>query len=149
MKTYAPSFTNSLAVTRPIPWSPSVISAIRPSSFPIIFPSARPSLPFTGASGWPPRLRSTAEPPENHAERIELCLNTRYRTKSFAFFRVRVEVNKKMGLQMDLNAHLLSSGHFFAPHFYREDAPEALNAKLRKRGLQPPVRSKDTDHAIW
>src|SRR5437867_10323479 len=36
MKTYAPSFTNSLAVARPMPLLPPVMSAIFPSSLPMI-----------------------------------------------------------------------------------------------------------------
>jgi len=56
--------------------------------------------------------------PENHGARIELCLNARYRTESFAFFTVRVGVNQKTGLQIDSKAHLLSSGNFFASLFY-------------------------------
>ena len=35
MKTYAPSFTNSFAVARPMPLLPPVMSAIFPSSFPM------------------------------------------------------------------------------------------------------------------
>src|SRR4030095_9930821 len=37
MKTYAPSFTNSLAVARPMPLLPPVMSAIFPSSLPMEF----------------------------------------------------------------------------------------------------------------
>jgi len=47
-----------------------------------------------------------------------LCLNARHRTESFVFFTVRVGVNQKTGLQIDLKAHLLSSGNFFASLFY-------------------------------
>jgi len=74
----------------------------------------------------PVRLRSTEQPPDNHGARMALCLNARYLTESFAFFMVRVEVNQKTGLQMNLKAHLLSSGTFFMSLFYGEDDPEAL-----------------------
>ena len=84
------------------------------------------------------RLRSTEQPPENHGAHIALCLNERYRTESFVFFTVRAGVNQKTGLQIDLKAHLLSSGNIFASLFYGEDCPGGTNAELRKRGLQPP-----------
>src|SRR5215469_12609304 len=80
------------------------------------------------------RFRSGEQPPEDHGARIALCLNARYRTESFAFFTVRLGVNQKTGLQMHLNAHLLSSGHFFAPLFYREDDPEALTLNYVNAG---------------
>ena len=95
------------------------------------------------------RLRSTEQPPENHGARIALCLNARYRTESFAFFTVRVGVTQKTGLQIDLKAHLLSSGNFFASLFYREDDPEALTLNYVNAGYNRPVRSKEADYAIW
>src|SRR6516162_2681675 len=107
-----------------------------------------------GASGsarelGPVRLRSTEQPPENHGARIALCLNTRYRTESFAFFTVRVGVTQKTGLQIDLKAHLLSLGNFLASLFYGEDDPETLTLNYVNASYKRPARSKEVDNAIW
>jgi hypothetical protein len=60
-----------------------------------------------------------------------------------------VGVNQKTGLQIDLKAHLLSSGNIFASLFYGEDDPEALTLNYVNVGYNGPVRSKEADHAIW
>src|SRR5215467_8175315 len=135
MKTYASSLTNSFAVTRPIPWSPPVISAIRPSSFPICFSFNSPTLDRT-------------------ASRKSWCAHrvVSKRALSDRIFRVLYGPRgskPKNGLQIDLKAHLLSSGNFFASLFYGEDDPEALTLNCVNAGYNGPVRSKEADHAIW
>lgn len=54
------------------------------------------------------------------------------------FFTVRVGVNQKTGLQIDLKAHLLSSGNFFASLFYRKDDPKALTLNYVNAGYNGP-----------
>ena len=76
--------------------------------------------------------------PENHGARIALCLNARYRTESFVFFTFRVGMNQKKGSQIDLKAHLLSSGNFFTSLFYGEDYPEALTLNYVNAGYNRP-----------
>src|SRR5215471_17344269 len=85
--------------------------------------SVHPAFPYVSPSI---RLRSTQQPPENHGARIALCRNARCWTESFAFFTVRVGVNHKTGLRMDLKAHLLSSGNIVTSLFYGEVDPQTL-----------------------
>jgi hypothetical protein len=65
------------------------------------------------------------------------------------FFTFRVGINQKTGLQIDLKAHLLSSGNFFTSLFYGEDYPEALTLNYVNAGYNGPARSKEADYAIW
>ena len=54
------------------------------------------------------------------------------------FFTVGVGVNQKTGLQIDLKAHLLSSGNIFASLVYGEDDPEALTLNYVNAGYNRP-----------
>src|SRR5215469_2512556 len=97
--------------------------------------SVHPAFPYISPSI---RFRSTEQATENHGAHIALCLNASYRTESFVFFTVRVGANHKTGLQIDLKAHLLSSGNFFASLFYGEDDPEALTLNYVNAGSNGP-----------
>jgi hypothetical protein len=103
-------------------------SAIRPSSFPICF------------SFNSPPLDSTASRKSWCAHRV-----VSKHTLSDRIFRVFYGPRgskPKTGLQIDLKAHLLSSGTFFSSLFYGEDDPEVLTLNYVNAGYKRPCEKQ-------